>query len=196
MITIRLIVFLLLLGTGGRLLGPPDGWPDTTTAMPSPVYVTPTTTTTLASAVRVGVQHQVAATIPPPSTTTTLPVGVAGDCESWRAVFTAAGATPELLGFFIDDGILWRETRCGIDTLNEDTNDSGICQINPIHNRAGWFGGREFGDGGWLGELHDLTAGFDTNSPRWVDACITLFEVCGSGPWQPPYGCANRRLEV
>lgn len=149
----------------------------------------------LPPAERVGTQHQVADTVPAPaSTLPATPVPVAGDCDSWRPVLEHHGATAEAVAFFIDGGILHRETRCGLDTLNEDTQDSGICQINPIHNQPGWFGGREFGPGGWLGNLHGLDAGVNTDDPAWAAACVTLFNVCGTGPWQPPYDCANRPL--
>ena len=63
-----------------------------------------------------------------------------------------------------------------------------------IHNAAGWFGGVEWGDGGWLYALHGLTTWHDTDSPEWVGACLTLYRVCGAGAWSPPYSCANRRL--
>jgi hypothetical protein len=140
-----------------------------------------------------GVQEQVGTTAPPPPLpSSTRPIG--GDCEAWRQVFAARGATAAELEFFFDGGIIWRETRCGADTLNEQSGDSGICQINPIHNRPGWFGGREFGAGGWLGMLHGLSVRNNTDSVAWTDACLTLFRVCGTGPWQPPYSCANRPL--
>lgn len=149
----------------------------------------------LPSAERVGIIHQVADTIPAPaSTLPATPVPVAGDCDSWRPVLEHYGASSEAVQFFVDGGILHRETRCGLDTLNEDTYDSGICQINPVHQRAGWFGGREFGPGGWLTNLHGLRVGVNTDDPAWAAACITLFNVCGTGPWRPPYSCANRPL--
>lgn len=121
------------------------------------------------------------------------PVGVAGDCDSWAPVFQSYGATPDEVAFFVPR-IIRRETGCGRDTLNERSGDTGLCQINPTHNRAGYFGGRYFGDGGWLASLHGLRTRHDVDNPEWVNACLTLFRVCGSGPWQPPYSCANRRL--
>lgn len=139
----------------------------------------------------VAVQVEVSTTIPAPVVE---PVGVAADCESWRAVFAWRGASIAAQQFFVDDGILARETGCGTDMLNESSGDSGICQINPIHNRPGWFGGQEFGPGGWLLALHGMTARQDLHSLGWVDACITLFEVCGRGPWTPPYSCEGNRL--
>jgi hypothetical protein len=150
----------------------------------------------LPQAERVAPSHQVADTLPAPAPTTTVPAPVPGDCESWRPVFAYYGADQAALEFFIDGGILRRESGCGLDTLNDDTSDSGICQINPIHQRAGYFGGVEFGTGGWLTALHGLATGIDTDNPAWAAACVTLFEVCGTGPWSPPYDCANRRLEI
>jgi len=133
-----------------------------------------------------GTQVLVTATSPP---TTTIPIWTPGVCESFRPFFTVEAGE-----FFIDRGILNRETRCGLDLLNERTGDSGPCQINPIHNRAGWFGGREFGDGGWLLELHGLTTRENLDSIEWLAACQTLFDVCGAGPWKPPYSCKGRPL--
>lgn len=165
-----------------------------------PPTVSPTTSTQdlvvvpSAPAARVGNATQVTPTEPPPPPLPTLPVvPAAGDCTGWGAVLASYGATPDEVAFFVPR-ILERETGCGRDTLNDSTGDSGICQINPIHNRAGWFGGREFGAGGWLGELHGLTTRVDTDSPAWAAACITLYRVCGPGPWRPPYSCADRRL--
>lgn len=90
--------------------------------------------------------------------------------------------------------ILDRESGCGRDTLNDSTGDTGVCQISPVHNQAGYFGRVQYGPGGWLLELHGLTTRVDTDSPAWAAACLTLYRVCGAGPWQPPYSCANRRL--
>ena len=137
-------------------------------------------------------QQQVAATTQPPAT---IPATVAGDCASWAELFAARGATPDQLAFFIGDGILWRETRCGTDLLNDATGDSGICQINPVHNRPGWFGGREFGPGGWLLALHGRTTRLELDHVGWVDACLTLHRVCGERPWQlGSWGCEGNRL--
>ena len=160
------------------------------TSSSSPPASVPVVTVT---AERVGVQHVVGTTTTPP---TTVASPIPGDCGSWRRVFERRGASPEALEFFFDDGIIMRETHCGLDNLNESTGDSGICQINPIHNRSGWFGGVEFGAGGWLGNLHGLTARQNVDSVAWVDACVTLFEVCERGPWTPPYGCAGNPLKT
>lgn len=122
------------------------------------------------------------------------PVPVPGDCESWRPVLEHFGASPAEVAFFVDAGIFRRESGCGRDTLNESTGDSGVGQLNPVHNRAGWFGGREFGSGGWLLALHGLTVRHDTESIEWANAALTLLRVCGRGPWVPPYSCANRDL--
>ena len=161
---------------------------------PPPVVEAVSAATATQLAVR-GDTVQVADTIPAP-TTTTIPTPTPGDCESWRAVFRYHGASTETVAFFVDGGIISRESGCGLDTLNDDTDDSGVCQINPIHNRAGYFGGVEFGQGGWLMALHGLRTGIATDDPRWAAACITLHEVCGSGPWRPPYSCANNRIDL
>lgn len=42
--------------------------------------------------------------------------------------------------------------------------------------------------------LHGLTTRVDTDNPAWAAACLTLYRVCGTGPWRPPYSCDNRRL--
>lgn len=184
------------------MVGVPDAPSASGSAQPAAgVYVSApaageAATVPLPPAERVGTVHQVADTLPEPTTTTVpVPVPTAGDCDTWRPVLEHHGASPAAVEFFVDGGILHRETRCGLDTLNEDTNDSGICQINPIHNQAGWFGGREFGDGGWLTALHGLRTGRNTDDPAWAAACVTLFNVCGTGPWRPPYSCANNRLD-
>ncbi len=150
-----------------------------------------------APAERTGVTFQVNAPIAPVVTPPT-PNPTPGDCSSWQYAFWYHGATVAEIAFFFGlaggTNIIWRETRCGTDTLNDRTGDSGICQINPVHNRAGYFGGRYFGAGGWLGALHGLQTRVATDSHLWADACITLHRVCGTRPWQPPYGCSNRRL--
>lgn len=145
-----------------------------------------------APAARLGNATQITPTEPPPPPTLP-PTPAPGDCTGWGEVLAWYGATADEVAFFVPR-ILDRETGCGRDTLNDSTGDSGICQINPVHNRDGWFGGREFGSGGWLAELHGLTTRVDTDSVAWAAACITLHRVCGTGPWRPPYSCANRPL--
>ena len=122
-------------------------------------------------------REQVQINPPPPETWTP------GDCDSVADVFRARGATADEVAFFIGRGILWRETRCGQDTHNESTGDSGICQINPVHQRAGYFWGREYPAGGWLGQF-DVRTRHDTDSPKWVDACLFLYRNEGSDPWR------------
>jgi hypothetical protein len=164
------------------------------TVIPSSPPPAPTSAASVGvTAERQPVQHVVGSTTTPP---TTVAKPTPGDCGSWRRVFERRGASPEALEFFFDDGIIMRETRCGLDNLNESTGDSGICQINPIHNKPGWFGGVEFGAGGWLGNLHGLTARQNVDSVAWVDACVTLYAVCERGPWTPPYGCAGNPLKT
>lgn len=138
----------------------------------------------------------VADRLAPPITTpgTTIPpTPTPGDCSAWGQVFAWYGATPDEVAFFVPR-IIDRETDCGRDMLNDRTGDSGICQINNVHNRSGWFGGRWFDDGGWLLALHGLRTRHDLESTRWADACLTLYRVCGAGAWRPPYSCANRPL--
>lgn len=126
---------------------------------------------------------------PPPAP----PVPAAGDCDAWADVFRHHGATDIEVAFFVPR-IIERESGCGRDTLNDQTGDTGICQVSPVHNRAGYFGRRYFDTGGWLHAIHGLTTRVDTDSPTWAAACLTLYRVCGSGPWTPPYSCSNRRL--
>ena len=121
---------------------------------------------------------------------------VPGDCNTVAALFDYYDPSGASSAFFVGQGIAWRETRCGIDVLNEATGDTGIVQLNPVHNRAGYFGGRYFGAGGWLGTLHGLTTRNDIRNPEWANAAITLRQVCGNGPWNPGnYWCAYNRLE-
>lgn len=137
---------------------------------------------------------------PEPPAEPPAPVGppaiIPGDCESVRKVFDFYDPSGVSSAFFIGRGIAYRETRCGADTLNEATGDTGVVQLNPVHNRAGYFGGRFFGEGGWLFALHGLRTRTDTLSSEWANAAITLRRVCGDGPWATGgnYWCANRRL--
>lgn len=177
--------------TGGDIPDTPPAYSDTSVVMSPPpvvsfILTTPAQVSTTATR---GAQVQVVETTPPP--TTTIPRWTAGDCDSFRAPLTARGATPAAVSFFVDQGILQRESGCGRDLLNESTNDTGPCQINPVHNRPGWFDGVEYGEGGWLGALHGLTAGTNPTAPQWLDACITLWNACGPGPWRPPYSCTK-----
>lgn len=147
--------------------------------------------TSTSAAVRV----QIPTTPPPPTsttTTTTVPTPIPGDCSSWSPVILARGGDASEVEFFVDRGILWRESGCGLDNLNESSGDSGVCQINPVHNRAGWFDGVEYGSGGWLYAVHGLRTWENVDAVEWIDACLTLFRVCGSAPWTPPYGCDRR----
>lgn len=135
-----------------------------------------------------GTQVQVRPIPPPPTTTTTTtvpsaPVPVPGDCGSWRAVFAYHGATTAELAFFFDRGVIWRETRCGLDVLNEATGDSGICQINPVHNRAGYFDGVRYGAGGWLFNLFGMWTRQNLSSGLWARPCLHLYRVEGTDPW-------------
>lgn len=182
------IVTLWALGqwvTGGDIPTEYSATSDVTEPLPVHSFSVTSPATVATTAVR-GAQVQVVATTPPPATTTTTtrPRPTAGDCESYRPWFTPAAAA-----FFVDGGILERESGCGRDLLNESTGDSGPCQINPVHNNPGWFDGREYGAGGWLYDLHGLTARHQLDNVRWLDACQTLFDVCGRAPWTPPYGC-------
>lgn len=122
------------------------------------------------------------------------PAFIPGDCESVRRVFDYFDPSGESSRFFVDRGIARRESGCALDTLNERSGDTGVVQINPVHNRAGYFGGTMFASGGWLYALHGLRTRQNIMSPEWANAAITLRQVCGDGPWQPPYSCANRRL--
>ena len=132
---------------------------------------------------------------PPPPPPPGPPALIKGDCDSVRRIFDFYDPSGQSSAFFVGNGIAWRESRCGLDTINERTGDSGIVQINPVHNRAGYFGGVQFGDGGWLLALHGLRTRQNTDHPEWANAAITLRQVCGNQPWRSPYGCDNRRLQ-
>ena len=157
------------------------------TSLPQPVESFIMAPATVAATAQRGAQVQVAATSPAP--TPTVPTWTPGDCDSFRPVLAHLGATAQAVTFFVDQGILRRESGCGRDLLNEATLDTGPCQINPAHNRPGWFDGVEYGEGGWLYARHQLTAGINPAAPAWLEACITLWNACGSGPWTPPYSC-------
>ena len=138
---------------------------------------------------RVGNMTQITPTLPPP-TATTLPYPKAFDCGSWLTEFERHGATPAEIGFFFGEGIIWRETRCGGDTYNEHTGDTGICQITPLHGRSGWFYGQYWPEG-WLVQF-GLTPRHTPGSVRWVDACLWLVRggtmqpgVVNRSPWKP-----------
>ncbi len=124
------------------------------------------------------------------------PAIIPGDCESVRRVFNYFDPSGNSAAFFVDGGIANRESGCGLDTLNEATGDTGVVQLNPVHNRAGYFGGRSFGDGGWLMALHGLRTRQDTLNSEWANAAITLRKVCGNGPWATGgnYSCLYRSL--
>ena len=133
---------------------------------------------------------------PSPPEPARAPSFIPGDCESVRRVFDHFDPSGESSRFFVDRGIARRESGCALDTLNEQSGDTGVVQINPIHNRAGYFGGTMFGQGGWLYALHGLRTRQSIMSPEWANAAITLRQVCGDGPWRPPYSCANRKLKL
>lgn len=138
-------------------------------------------------------------TRPDPSPPAPEPVGppsfIPGDCESVRRVFDYYDPSGESSRFFVDRGIARRESGCARDTLNERSGDTGVVQISPVHNRPGYFGGIEFGQGGWLFALHGLRTRQNTMSPEWANAAVTLRQVCGDGPWRPPYSCLSRKLK-
>jgi hypothetical protein len=107
---------------------------------------------------------------------------IPGDCESVGAVFFDRGATEEEVNFFVGRGILKRETGCGLKTVNPNTSDRGICQINGVHRRPGYFWGKRYGDGGWTAQL-GVYHWTDPDSPVWVDACLYLYRREGTSPW-------------
>lgn len=132
----------------------------------------------------------------PPPTPVAPPVITPGDCESVRRVVDYFDPSGSSSMFFLGQGIAWRESRCGLDTYNEASGDSGVLQLNPAHARPGYIGGQYFAAGGWLYALHGLRPGVNTLSPEWINAAITLRQVCGNGPWVRPYSCANNPLVV
>ncbi len=131
-----------------------------------------------------------------PTPPTVPPAIIPGECESVRRVFNYYDPSGNSASFFVDGGIAYRETHCGADTLNERTGDTGVVQLNPVHNSPGYFGGRYFGEGGWLMALHGLRARENTLSSEWANAAITLRKVCGNGPWATGgnYSCLYRSL--
>jgi len=145
------------------------------------------TAPSLPAAERLG-SFQATNTIPAPPAR-----GISGDCDSWAAVFLDQGGTDAEVAFFVPR-IIERESGCGRDTLNDRGGDTGICQIHPIHDRAGYFGGVYYPNG-WLMTLHGLHTRVDTDSELWAGACLTLYRVCGAGAWASGgnYSCLNRR---
>ncbi|MDG1265292.1 MAG: hypothetical protein P8O03_03130 [Ilumatobacter sp.] len=134
---------------------------------------------------------------PKPPEPARAPSFIPGDCESVRRVFDYFDPSGESSRFFVDRGIARRESGCARDTLNERSGDTGVVQINPVHNRAGYFGGQYFAAGGWLYALHGLRTRQNIMSPEWANAAVTLRQVCGDGPWSGShnYSCANRKLK-
>lgn len=81
-----------------------------------------------------------------PTTTTTLP---ATKCAEWYPLFVETGFDPALWEWA--SKVLWRESRCQPDTLNERSHDIGLWQINARSwcrpnkynaHPAGWLGGQ------------------------------------------------------
>lgn len=116
--------------------------------------------------------------IPVEVTPPTLPTYQPGDCDGLRDLFVALGASDEELRFFIDRGIAWRESRCGLGLVNANRNgtvDFGPCQINSVHSQPGWAFGVRWGAGGWLeAKLGINHADTPPDDPQWVAACLIL----------------------
>jgi len=104
------------------------------------------------------------------------PTYIKGDCGSLEQLFRFHGMTNEEHAFFFSRGILKRESECGRDTYNEATGDTGVCQINPVHSRSGYFFGKYY-EHGWTIDLFGFTAGhkgIDRDDPNIIPACLWL----------------------
>ena len=186
-----IVVFVLSLLMGASpVAAEPYPWHEGIHALSDPATVTE-------PAERTPTPPTVPPTPPAPSAPPSGPPSIIpGDCESVRRVFNYYDPSGNSASFFVDGGIAYRETRCGLDTLNQRSGDTGVVQLNPVHNSPGYFGGRYFGDGGWLMALHGLRARQNTLSSEWANAAITLRKVCGNGPWATGgnYSCLYRSL--
>ena len=106
------------------------------------------------------------------------PSYVRGDCESLGRLFSYYGATKEELSFFIGQEILRRESGCGLDTYNERTGDTGVCQLTHLHSKPGYFFGKYY-EQGWAVELFGLYVGSryegaQRDDPNIIPACLWL----------------------
>lgn len=115
-----------------------------------------------------------------------------GNCDSLEELFRWHGMTDEESRFFFDDNILWRESRCGLDTYNERTGDTGVCQLTHFHSKPGYFFGRYY-EQGWALKLFNLQVGkthggVQRDHPNIVPACLWLLR---GGSYEP--GTINRQ---
>lgn len=119
---------------------------------------------------------------------------VRGNCESLAKVFRHYGMTDEEYSFFFKRGILWRESQCGIDTYNERTGDTGVCQLTHWHSKPGYYNGTYYSNG-WATELFELLVGkywggIHRDHSNIIPACLWLlrggnFEpgIVDTDPW-------------
>lgn len=103
---------------------------------------------------------------------------IKGDCESLKELFRWHGMTDEESSFFFGQGILKRESGCGRDTYNENTGDTGVCQLTHWHSKPGYFFGKYYSRG-WAVELFNLYVGsahqgIDRDDPNNIPACLWL----------------------
>lgn len=141
--------------------------------------VSPVSSTSLEPAVRTRVVVEIDPPPPPPDPNEY----VRGNCESLATVFAYHGATESELDFFFGrtggTNILKRESGCGLDTYNESTGDTGVCQITAVHSQSGYFWGRSYGWGGWTWNEFGILAGMAhrgayRDDAGMIDACLFL----------------------
>lgn len=135
---------------------------------------------------------------PPAPPAQRAPVGLPGDCASWQEVFRHFGATDTEVHFFFVSGspwgvnrsnIIFGESGCGLRFRNPETSDTGICQINGVHNA-------------WTSAIFGLRVGrsvseAEASKPEYAAACLYLLRnggqagsMKGACNWRPPRFCS------
>lgn len=109
-----------------------------------------------------------------------------GNCDSLEQVFRNYGMTDRERDFFFGQGILNRESGCGRDTYNDQSGDTGVCQLTHLHSKPGYFFGKYY-DNGWAVDLFGLYVGkahggIHRDHPNIVPACLWLLR---GGSFEP-----------
>ncbi len=94
--------------------------------------------------------------------------------------------------------IIWGESSCGLDFINERTSDRYVCMLNGVHAEPGYAFGTYYGPGGWLLELFGLRGGrqvttqAEASTVAAVPACLWLLRggglpdsFAGARAWRP-----------
>lgn len=123
---------------------------------------------------------------------TIYPDYIKGDCDSLEELFRWHGMTDDESDFFFGNGILWRESGCGLDTYNDRTGDTGVCQLTHWHSKPGYYAGIYY-EKGWATELFDLSVGkahrgIHRDHHNIIPACLWLLR---GGSYEP--GTVDRK---